>query len=131
MGQSESFVVAKLVAAFRRREPVIALGNTEIRRDLSDVRFVSAVYTALLESNRSGVYVNICRGASICIGEALDILKRLTGHAPEIRSQGSLMRPDEIYELVGDNTRLQQIVGAIPHPSWEESFRWMLEGDRI
>lgn len=128
-GQDESFVFAKIVAAFGRRDSVITLGNLDVRRDLSDVRFVCAAYDALLDADCASTFVNICSGASVSIREALALLRQLTGHDPQIRSEDRLLRPDEIRELVGDDSRLRHIIGDISRPTIEDTFRWMLEGD--
>jgi len=129
-GQEEQFAFAKIVAAFRRRDPVITLGNLDVRRDLSDVRFVSAVYAALLDSDCASMIVNICSGVSVSIGEFIAALTKLTGHSPQITSQRQLVRSDDIYELVGDDRRLQRSIGTIAKPTLENTLRWMLEEDR-
>ena len=53
-GQSEAFVFPKIVAAFQRGDAVLRLGNLDVARDLSDVRFVCEAYRRLLVSDEIG-----------------------------------------------------------------------------
>jgi GDP-6-deoxy-D-talose 4-dehydrogenase len=112
-GQSERFVYAKIVAAFRRRQGVITLGNIHVSRDLSDVRYVSDIYRRLLESEEHDIAVNICSGNSISICQAIDIMSEIAGYSPEIEIDPALVRPDEIMTLSGDTSRLSQLLGNI------------------
>lgn len=113
-GQSESFVYAKIVGAFRRRDAKIRLGNINVSRDLSDVRYVAQVYQRLIESPACGVTVNICSGNSVSITDAIDQMAAIAGYRPEIEIDQSLVRADEIEKLSGDTRRLHSLVGDIP-----------------
>jgi nucleoside-diphosphate-sugar epimerase len=125
-GQSESFLFAKLAAAFHRRVPVLTLGNLRIARDLSDVSFVAEAYHRLLVSDVASTALNICSGRSVAIGEALAILRDLTGHEPEVAIDPALLRPNDIEVLTGDPTRLQAAVGPITPVAPEDIFGRML-----
>ena len=50
-GQSEAFLFPKIVAAHRRCDEVLRLGNLDVARDLSDVRFVCEAYRRILISD--------------------------------------------------------------------------------
>jgi nucleoside-diphosphate-sugar epimerase len=126
-GQSESFVYAKLAAAFHRRIPVLKLGNLQVGRDLSDISFVVEAYRRLLTSNAASNVLNICSGRSVSISDALDILRDQTGHAPEVTVDPDLVRPNDIEVLVGDPTRLQAAIGPLEPVSPEAIFRRMLD----
>ncbi len=61
-GQDQHFLLPKIVGCYRRRQPVIELGNLDVIRDFSDVRFVVEAYRRLLDSDVAGETVNICSG---------------------------------------------------------------------
>lgn len=126
-GQSENFVYAKLAGAFARRDPEIRLGNSEIARDLSDVRFVAEAYARLLQSEFASDVVNICSGKSLSISDAIFTLERLTGHTPKLVHDPSLVRKNDIVELYGDPAKLQRIIGPLRSFEPEEIFASMLD----
>ncbi len=125
-GQSEAFVFAKLAAAFRRRDPVIRLGNTDVARDLSDVGFVCEAYRRLLDAPARGVTFNICSGRCVSLAEAIVVLGNLTGQRPDIETDSRLVRDDEVKRLVGDPSRLFAAVGPIDIVPLHETFASML-----
>lgn len=128
-GQSEQFVYAKIVAAFRRRESVITLGNIQVSRDLSDVRYVCDVYRRLLECRDHDIAVNICSGNSVSIYQAIDIMAEIAGYRPEIEIDPALVRPDEIITLSGDTSRLRQMLGDITPVEITRTLRDMYEAE--
>lgn len=113
-GQSEAFVMPKIVHAFHRRDPVIRLGNLEIARDLSDIRFVCEAYLRLLQTQSTGQIFNICSGSSIHLLRVLELLRDISGHDPRIEVDSAFVRKDEIKELCGSPQRLFEVVGEIP-----------------
>ena len=112
-GQSENFLVPKLVAHYARRRPVLELGNIEVERDFSDVRMVADAYARLLAADGAGMVVNVCSGTGRSLRSVLDELQRITGHAPQLRVAGHLVRRAEVHRLVGSNRRLRGLVGEL------------------
>lgn len=112
-GQSERFVFAKIVAAFRRRDSTLSLGNIHVSRDLSDVRYVSRIYQRLLECDTHNVPVNLCSGNTVSILQAIDIMSDIAGYRPEIEVNPALVRADEIMTLSGDPSLLGRLVGPL------------------
>lgn len=113
-GQSEAFVMPKIVHAFHRRDPVIKLGNLDVARDLSDVQFVCDAYFRLLLAQSNGQTFNICSGSSIHLLRVLQLLREISGHDPRIEVDPAFVRKDEIKELCGSPRRLFEAVGDIP-----------------
>lgn len=112
-GQSEAFVIPKIVHAFHRRDPVIRLGNLDIARDLSDIRFVCEAYLRLLQVQGTAHTFNICSGSSIHLLRALELMREISGHNPRIEVDPAFVRKDEIKELCGSPRRLFEAVGEI------------------
>ena len=125
-GQSERFLIPKIVGHFIRREPEIVLGNTAVARDFSDVRMVAEAYCRLLEAPLCSATVNICSGVSRSLDWVLQTMHRLTGHSPSVRTDPALVRPDEVVNLAGDPGRLQAAVGRLPYADFSETLRWMM-----
>ncbi len=113
-GQSEAFVTPKIVHAFHRRDPVIKLGNLDVARDLSDIRFVCEAYLRLLQAQSTGQTFNICSGNSIHLLRVLELLREISGHEPRIEVDPAFVRKDEIKELSGSPRRLFEAIGEIP-----------------
>lgn len=129
VGQSASFLLPKIVAHVRDRAPVIELGNIDVARDFSDVRTLVDAYIRLLpESAAIGQTFNVCSGRAVTIREVMDLISALSGHAPEIQVNSSLLRKNEVRVLSGSPARLESVIGPLKHIPLEETLRWMLEG---
>lgn len=127
-GQSEAFLIPKIVGHYVRREPEIVLGNTHVARDFSDVRMVAEAYCRLLEADVAGQTVNVCSGIARTLQSVLDAMARLTGHRPAVRVDPGLVRRNEVVSLAGDPGRLHAAVGSLPHADFEETLAWMCAG---
>lgn len=127
VGQSENFLLPKIVAHFRRRAPVIELGNRDVFRDFSDVRRVVEVYRRLIESPVAGDVFNVCSGKAYSLESALAIMRAITGHAIEVQTNPAFVRSNEIKHLVGSRAKLDAAIGEIPVIPLEETLRWMYE----
>jgi len=125
VGQSENFLIPKIVAAFRRRAPEIELGNIDVERDFSDVRDVCEVYRRLIALAPGGVF-NVCSGEAISLREVLALAQELTGHAPAIRVNPEFVRDNEVRRLRGSGAKLDAAIGRWPRHPMRETLRWML-----
>jgi GDP-6-deoxy-D-talose 4-dehydrogenase len=126
IGQSEAFLLPKIVDHFKRRARILELGNIEVRRDFSDVRAVVEAYRRLLDARAAGEIINICSGRSHALSDVLEMARELTGHAPEIRVNPDLVRTNEVQELYGDAGKLARLIGHWETPPLRETLRWML-----
>ncbi|WP_322091638.1 GDP-mannose 4,6-dehydratase [Paraburkholderia bannensis] len=126
VGQSERFLVPKIVSHFLRRDPVISLGNIDVARDFSDVRYVAQVYGALLESDVAGETINVCTGQPYSLAQILALCGELTGHEIRVEVNPAFVRKTDVKTLVGSSARLlAQVPEARPIP-FDETVRWML-----
>jgi nucleoside-diphosphate-sugar epimerase len=124
-GQSEQFLIPKIVEHFRRRAPVIELGNVEVSRDFSDVEEVVAAYILLLESSARSEVVNACSGRAIVLREVLSMMGALAGYEIDIRVNPEFVRQNEIQRLVGNNTKLKHLIRFAPSRPFLETLRRM------
>lgn len=130
-GQSDKFLLPKIVRHFREKAPVLELGNLNVVRDFSDVRMVVDAYRRLLDCNAAGQIYNVCSGQGHALLDILQIMRELTGHSPEIRVNPAFVRANEVHTLIGDNQHLQQAIGPLKHFALQDTLRWMLEDTRI
>ena len=125
-GQSENFLLAKIVAAYRRSETRIKLGNLHVARDFSDVRDVAGVYLRLLNLEGPGGIYNICSGRSVPLLQIIDIMDSLAGYSMQVDVDPALVRPNEITELYGSDAQLQARIGTWRQYELENTLHWML-----
>lgn len=127
-GQSEDFLIPKIIAHVRNRAPVIELGNIHVARDFSDVRAVVDAYARLLDSPAAiGQTLNVCSGQARSLGEVLDLAERISGHHLEVRVNPDFVRSDEVKSLCGSRVRLEGVIGPVPMPDLAETVTWMLD----
>jgi len=127
VGQTEDFLLPKIVGHFRRREPVIELGNLDVWRDFSDVRAVVQAYRRLIDLAPAGQTVNVCSGRTQSLREVLDMARAISGHDIEIKVNPAFVRSNEVRTLCGDPTRLRGLIGPWDTPPLQDTLRWMLE----
>jgi nucleoside-diphosphate-sugar epimerase len=125
VGQSENFLIPKVVAHFRRGEQIIELGNTDVARDFSDVRDVAHAYAAILARAPAGEVINICSGNAYSLDDVLNMMARIAGYEIEVRVNPAFVRANEVKHLVGFNARLQTLTGFAPAIALEDTLRWM------
>ncbi|NIE83741.1 MULTISPECIES: NAD-dependent epimerase/dehydratase family protein [unclassified Burkholderia] len=126
-GQHENFLIPKIVAAFRRRLPVLELGNLHVVRDFSDVRMVARAYSRLVAGGFEGEVYNVCSGVGHSLNDILEMMVELTGHRPEIQVNPAFVRKNEVHRLVGSHARLTKAIGPIEALPILETLRWMLD----
>ncbi len=126
VGQSEAFLLPKIVAHFRRRDRRIELGNLDVWRDFSDVRAVVRAYRRLLEAGVAGVTLNVCSGSAHSIREILQIAGNFAGYDIDVCVNPAFVRSNEVKVLQGDSSRLLALIGDWKNPPIEETIGWML-----
>lgn len=127
VGQSESFLLPKIVAHFRRKADLIELGNLDVWRDFSDVRAVVAAYRRLLEVRPAGETVNVCSGQTHSLREVLALAERISGHSMAVAVNPAFVRANEVKTLCGDAGKLRGLIGEWATPALEDTLAWMLE----
>jgi nucleoside-diphosphate-sugar epimerase len=125
VGQSLNFLIPKIVDHFKRRAPILELGNLDVVRDFSDVRSVVQRYRLLLESDSRGEVFNVCSGQGHSLLEVLQIMQEVSGHDPEIKVNPAFVRASEVHRLVGSNVKLDAAIGKVPVISLRDTLQWM------
>jgi len=128
VGQSENFLLPKIVNHIRRRAPVIELGNLDVARDFSDVRRVVHYYRRLLETPAAiGETFNVCSGRAYTLEEVLDKACSIAEYAIEVKVNPAFVRENEVKKLIGSRAKLESVVGKVPDIPLDETLRWMIE----
>jgi GDP-4-dehydro-6-deoxy-D-mannose reductase len=111
--------VAEIEAGMR--EPVIEVGNIDLRRDFTDVRDMASAYLLIAERGTPGEVYNIASGTAHTLRDMLGVMLRAAGLQAEIRQDDSLWREGEPSLLIGDSSRLRRVTGWVPAVSFEQS----------
>ncbi len=128
VGQSENFLLPKIVSHIRRSASVIELGNINVARDFSDVRNVVKYYKCLLETPSAiGEIFNICSGYAFSLKEIVKLACEISGHELEIQVNPSFVRENEVKMLLGNPIKLKGVVGDFPVIQLNETLRWMIK----
>lgn len=130
-GQADSYVLASFarqVAEIKlgRREPVIQVGNLDVKRDFLDVRDVCAAYVALMERGTKGEIYNVCTGASYVLRDLLDKMCKLAGVDVNVVIDPNRLRPADTPELRGVADKIRTDTGWKPKYTIEETLGELL-----
>lgn len=127
VGQNESFLLPKIVSHFKRKAPIIELGNIDIWRDFIDVRSLVKAYHLLLKNKKSiGETINICSGKVHSLRDIISICENITTHKLDIHVNEKFVRTNEVKILCGDVTKLHSIIGNWSSLNLEDTLHWML-----
>ncbi len=126
-GQSNRFLIPKIVDHFKRRKNVIELGNVDVYRDFSDVRNVAWCYGQLAIRPAPSEIFNISSGVGTSIMQVISYLEDLTGHQIEISVNPKFVREHEVRTLTGDSSKLWNHIGQPEQISIKETLQWMLD----
>ena len=125
VGQSNCFLLPKIVEHFRQGKRAIELGNLDVSRDFSDVRSVVAAYLRLIELAPAGQTFNICSGTAVSLDQVLETMAEIAGYRIDVRVNPDLVRANEVKRLLGSRARLDAVVGAMPWIPLSDTLRWM------
>jgi nucleoside-diphosphate-sugar epimerase len=129
VGQSDSFLIPKIVAHFVHKRDTIELGNMDVWREFNDVRDVVHAYRKLIEAAPVGQTVNVCSSNLVSLRDALALASELTGHELKACVNPAFVRANEVLKLGGDTTLLKTFV-----PDWQprplrETLAWMIAAE--
>jgi GDP-4-dehydro-6-deoxy-D-mannose reductase len=129
--QSDAYVTSSFARQIAEaeagvREPVLAVGNLDARRDITDVRDTVRAYRLLVERGRPHQPYNVCRGEAFRVGDLLDSLVRQAEVRIEVRTDPARLRPNDTPVVLGSPGLLQQDTGWVPAIGIEDTLRDLL-----
>jgi nucleoside-diphosphate-sugar epimerase len=125
VGQTENFLLPKIVSHFRKGARRIELGNLGVARDFSDVRTVAASYRRLLAAAPAGEVFNVCSGRSHSLESLVDMMSDIAGYRIEVHVNPAFVRANEVLTLSGSNAKLVDAIGTVEPTPLVETLRWM------
>jgi nucleoside-diphosphate-sugar epimerase len=125
VGQTENFLLPKIVSHFRKDARRIELGNLAIARDFSDVRMVARCYRRLLAAAPAGEAFNVCSGYPHSLESLIDTMSDIAGYRIEVHVNPAFVRANEVLTLTGSNAKLAGVIGKIETTPLAETLRWM------
>ena len=126
IGQSEAFLVPKIIAHVAQGKSTIRLGNVDVSREFADVRDVAGIYKDLLEQDEVGTLVNLCTGEAYTIRHLIETCERLTGHRIAIEVDPALVRTNDPKLICGNPSKLWRMIGKQSPRSLDDTLSWML-----
>ena len=126
IGQTDNFLIPKIVSHFFNQEKSISLGNLEVWREFNDVRDVVHAYRRIIECKPIGQTINVCSGQLISLREVVSMATELTGHSIEINVNPAFVRANEVTRLGGDCTLLKRFITDWKPRSLSGTLAWML-----
>jgi GDP-4-dehydro-6-deoxy-D-mannose reductase len=131
-GQATTFVFPKVANAIAqaergKREPVIEMGDLQIRRDYTDVRDVVRAYGLALERCAPGETYNVTSGKPLVIREGVDYLCSLARVPVEVKSSAAKFRPHDIQLLTGDPSKFAAATGWKPEIPFTQTLSDLLD----
>lgn len=127
-GQGPGFLLPDLAEKLSARAggEAIAVGNLETKRDYTDVRDVAQAYALLATGEKlpeHAIY-NVCSGVSHTGKEILEALaSAIAIQVPETVVDQKFMRPNDVMDIRGDNTRLSREFNWQPKYSLEQTVK--------
>jgi GDP-6-deoxy-D-talose 4-dehydrogenase len=127
LGQSEDFVIPKIIKHFKEKKDFIELGNVEVWREFNDVRSIASIYRKLIEHQPLYGAVNLCSGVTYSLKEIIGMISLVTNHKINIKVNKDLIRKNEVKKLAGDPTKLEMRIGKINFLSLNVALLWMFK----
>lgn len=125
VGQSNRFLIPKIVEHFRRKRGGVELGNTKIWRDFSDVRDVAQAYLGIARAAPAGETLNICSNAAHSLDDVIAMMADIAGYRINVKVNPAFVRTNEVLRLVGSNRRLREVTGATSYTPLRTTLEWM------
>jgi len=127
IGQAEYFLIPKIVSHIKKKEKMISLGNLDVWRDFSDVRWVARAYSELLAIKSEQNTFNLCSSQLTSLREILEMVQQESSYEIEVQVNPQFIRKTDIKRQKGSNQRLLSEFKEIPKPKdIKETLRWML-----
>ena len=128
VGQSEKFLVPKLVEHFADRKEKLFVGNISSFRDYVDVEYCAEVIMELISRKKLDFDIlNICSGIPTNGEMIIQLLQEITDFKPEIEISSDFVRKNEVWRMIGDTTRLWEFMNGKKSQSVKDILVKMLD----
>ena len=128
VGQSENFLIPKLVEHFANRKEKLSVGNISSFRDYVDVEYCAEVIMELVLREKIDFDIlNICSGIPTSGEMILKLLQEMTSFKPEIEISKNFVRKNEVWRMIGDTTRLSEFMNGKKSQSVKDILLKMLD----
>ena len=128
VGQSESFLIPKLVSHFARKAQSVELGNLEVEREFNSVAMVCDAYLQLLHHGAPGATYNVCSGVMHSLRSVLALLEDITNHKMHAHVNPRFVRKSEVLQLCGSPAKLNALLQRHQQATPKNDLRSTLEG---
>jgi nucleoside-diphosphate-sugar epimerase len=125
VGQASKFLIPKIVAHFQEHKAEIQLGNTDVIRDFSDVRFVARAYEQLIGKAEPNEAYNICSGTGYSLESLIESMNEIAGYDIKVEVNPDFVRANEVKKLVGDNRKLLGLCPSLEVLPMQDTLKWM------
>lgn len=129
--QSSTFVISdfcKQVAEIEKglKDPIIKVGNINVKRDFLDVRDVVRAYVKLIQFGKSGETYNVGRGNAIKISKVLNIILENSNVDIGVEIDENKLRPLDVPVIEPSINKIYTATGWEPKIPLEESIKDIL-----
>ncbi|MEM7166228.1 MAG: NAD-dependent epimerase/dehydratase family protein [Planctomycetota bacterium] len=129
-GQSPSYALPafarQIVEIENGAEPIVRVGNLEVRRDILDVRDVTRAYVRLLQQPQLPPVLNVCAGRSYLLSELLAQLCAASSADVQVEVDPMRLRGNDLTLLEGDATQVRAALEWSPQIPMHETLRSLL-----
>lgn len=124
-GQSDRYVVPKLISHFKNKKKFIELGSIDNKRDFVDVRDVARMYEIVCFSRPDKTnIINFCSGRGTSVRDMVNCLQDISEHHIKIIENESLIRNGDLYDSVGDISIIEGLGFSLDH-SIKDTLLWL------
>lgn len=131
-GQPPSFATADWARQIARaeaglQEPVVSVGNLEIKREFGDVRDVVDAYRLVAQHGIPGEAYNVATGEPHRLSDVLGVLIGMAKVDIRIEVDPAKLRPVDFPVLYGDAGKLERLTGWKPAYRLEDTLASVLD----
>ena len=127
VGQTENFLIPKIVQHFKEKKSQIELGNLEVSREFNDISFVCEVYKRLLKSDATSQIVNIASNRGVKLLDIIKLMNEIASYEIKVVVNPAFVRKGEIKSLTGSTDKLFDLVGQIEQQTLRNTLLDMYE----
>ena len=127
VGQSENFLVSKILSSFVAKNSTIELGNIKVARDFIDIRSAAEYYYLLATEGVGGEIYNIASGKSYSIESILDLFSQITSHQINVKFNSRFIRDNDPSRITANITKIISLPNSTQPIQFKDTLTWMIE----